>query len=84
MTKLIVYFDESYVSDNIDNNYQKILFNSSSKIIDNKDIKNINVLIDKNSIEIRNIFWGLYNQDNIKNINKLFYSKKNGLINMLI
>lgn len=87
MTKLIVYFDESYVSDNIDNNYQKILFNSSSKIIDNKDIKNINVLIDKNSIEIRNIFWGLYNQDNIKNINKLFYSKKkwiNKYVNLAI
>lgn len=75
MTRLIVYFDESYLSDNLDNSYEEILFNSSSKIINDKDIKDINFLIDKNSVEIRNIVWDLYNQDNIKNLNKFFYSK---------
>jgi hypothetical protein len=57
MSRLIIYFDERYISNNSDNNNQEVLFNSSFQKKKNKDIKDINFFIDQNSTEIRNIVW---------------------------
>ena len=76
MNNLIIYFDENYIIDDFSNSSLEVLFSSSLDHTPSKKVEDINLLIDSNPSEIRDIVWDLYNRDTINHLQNTFYSKK--------